>query len=783
MRFIEAFIKKVHEAADYNQNVEVAPSCILWTDGECQWKPIIPYLLDELPELLILGEYDPENRTGPGIWLRCVLDSNPKDISIPTDKVPIIYIPGYSRQDLRAVDKCPDALKPLAELQYRGVIWSQANAKDWTILAFLISDKGLGLDVSQDNETKESMKIAISKLLDEDLEYFKGKRLDIDFFNSLLVDDPDRNLLQWLDQTETFQTQKNNDEWIGFVKVCKTKYLFDPENDGNIVGATKLANHEGPWKNVWLRFCEAPTKYPNIPNLIRKSKPPKSNMSWFLLDDNFDGWPQWNEQHEDTLREKLNNLTSLAPHEARNNIQSLEKDHSSRRSLVWADLGEAPLANALEHLSILSTITSNTLASGTVEDMANRYQKEGWKADEALMKALACVVSQQDKEAIKTAIQIIYKDWAEESARHLQKIVEATGCYPGGTASTSESALYSEGECILFVDGLRFDVAKRLEKMLAKKGCNVECKAGWSPLPSVTATGKPAVTPVKNKIKGKDTDDDFEPSVAETGQSLRGGAPLKKLMMDAGWAILDSSSNGDGTGNAWLEFGNIDHKGHDCGSTLAREIDSLLSTIIDRVIKLLEVGWKKVRIVTDHGWLLLPGGLPKIDLPRLLTETKWSRCAILKSGALNNERQYPWYWDSNQYFVLADGISCFRKGEEYTHGGLSLQECFTLELSVTSNSTQSSANHVEFTDVKWNGLRCTITVDGLFSGLSLDIRKQAGNSASSVVSNINPIKENGSGSVVVEDEDLEGSDVTIVLLDSNGLLITQEETKIGGTRE
>ena len=62
--------------------------------------------------------------------------------------VPVLYLPGVGRQDLRAVESCPESLKPLAELQYLGVIWSQVNGKDWTILTFLKSDQdGLGVEL------------------------------------------------------------------------------------------------------------------------------------------------------------------------------------------------------------------------------------------------------------------------------------------------------------------------------------------------------------------------------------------------------------------------------------------------------------------------------------------------------------------------------------------------------------------------------------------------------------------------------------------------------------
>jgi hypothetical protein len=130
--------------------------------------------------------------------------------------------------------------------------------------------------------------------------------------------------------------------------------------------------------------------------------------------------------------------------------------------------------------------------------------------------------------------------------------------------------------------------------------------------------------------------------------------------------------------------------------------------------------------------------------------------------------------------TLANGISCFKAGEEYAHGGLSLQECLTQELMVTPGTLTKQETSAEITDVVWKGLRCKIAVDGDFTALFFDIRIKAGNPADSMVMNVKPINENGIGSVVVENEELEGSESTIVLLDKEGMLIAQENTIIGG---
>ncbi|MEA1969378.1 MAG: hypothetical protein U9N77_14320 [Thermodesulfobacteriota bacterium] len=155
---LKKVIKAVRESSKYNPDVQVPPVCILWPDKDRQWEAVIQRLQNELPELFVLGNYQPDKQIGPAIWLRCVLagkalfkekTSHPDEVSekieefISTETIPIFYLPGVSRQDLRAVEISPDYLKPLAELQYRGVIWSQINAKDWTIFAFFKYNWGL----------------------------------------------------------------------------------------------------------------------------------------------------------------------------------------------------------------------------------------------------------------------------------------------------------------------------------------------------------------------------------------------------------------------------------------------------------------------------------------------------------------------------------------------------------------------------------------------------------------------------------------------------------------
>jgi hypothetical protein len=698
-------------------------------------------------------------------------------VEIPYGSTPILYLPGVSRQDLRAVETCPDHLKPLAELQYRGVIWSQSNAKDWTILAFLKSDQGgLGLDVAQDNDAKHAMQLALYRLLDEDIDLLKGKHLDKDYFNTLLTGgDPKRDVLRWLDHGDTFKTARDENAWIGFVEVCKSQLAFDPENDGNLKGAELLAGHKGPWLPVWERFCEAPKRYAHIPALIRQCAAPQTDL--FSNAESHGGWPQWNERQELVLREDLLKMQDVVPHEARNRLKDLDTRHRDRRKLVWAELGEAPLACAMENLAALAELTEHALAAGTTKDLAGAYLSSGWRVDDAALRALACVTKHEDFKAVKAALRAVYLPWAEDAARYLQKVVEKEG-YPGSRAAKTAPAPKKSGECILFVDGLRFDAARRLSDRLSSKGLTVEETPVWAALPTVTATGKPAVTPVVHLITGQEVNADFEPCIAATGQSLKGGYHLQKLLADEGWQLRDRSKDEGPQSPAWYEFGNIDHEGHGRGWKLAKNLEALLGETSDRIEQLLASGFETIRVVTDHGWLLMPGGLPKAELPSCLTENAWGRCAALKPGASTDERLFPWFWNPHREFALADGISCYKAGMEYAHGGLSLQECLTLQLTVSAGKQGQSIPAITITDVAWKGLRCKVAVDGDASALSLDLRKHPGNASTSVVMSVRPFKGDGTSSVVVEDEAMEGREATLVVIDDEGRLVAQRTTVI-----
>ena len=782
MRIIDQFIESIRSAASYNPEVQAAPHCILWTDQDRQWEVIIGRLQDEMPELFILGDYQPEQRQGPAIWLRCILAETLDDIQLPEGLPPTFYLPGVSRQDLRAVDSCPDHLKPLAELQYRGVIWSQVNAKDWTVMAFLQTHQGgLGLDVAQDKETKTAMQLALPSLMDTEVSRFRGKRLDKDDFYQLISKDPAGELLKWLNDGNKYRQQKTTDEWRAFVELCRYHFAFNPETEGVISGAEKLAHHSGAWEALWERFKEVAARYKGIPQRIRLASPPSNTLDWLdPSSDLYQGWPQWNDEQEKRLRDSLKRIFDMPLGEAQKLILDLDRSHGHRREMIWAELGLSPLANALQHLKTMAEVTrSVTLDGGTVTDLANGYQTSGWQVDNAVMQALAVVQTAEDRAVINTVLDSIYQPWATTSARYLQQIIDS-GTYPGSSISNVSSPPYQPGTCILFIDGLRFDIAKRLSTMLDLSQYTVVETTQWVALPSVTATGKPSISPVRNEITAHNISADFEPEISVSGKPANHRNHMK-LLEDSDWQVLDRTETGNPGGLAWTELDAIDKSGHD--GNLPQRLDGILNEIKDRISHLLEVGWQRIDIVTDHGWLFLPNGLPKVALAQSLTDNQWGRCASVKPGASIPEKTYPWFWNPDHYFALADGISCFRAGISYAHGGLSLQECFTIHLAVTQSGVQSSINQARIIDVDWRGLRCDVRVDGGSPDMILDIRTEPGNSDTSIILSEKSLKTSGKTSLLVPNDELLGKSATIVITLQSGQLIAQEQVIIGGEDE
>lgn len=762
------------KAAAGNSHTAAPTAAVLWPDKERQWESAIGLLRQTMPNLLTLGRYDVQSRSGPAIWLKCAMAGLVPEV--PLHGVSVLYLPGVSRAELRAIESCPRDLQPLAELQYRGVFWSQANGKDWTVSAFLGSKNGgLGLDAAPDKATQDALTQALSAgvLLDRPLDELKGRQINAEWLFSLLAPNPTRDLLVWMNAPQATQKDWSEVRWDVFCKQAKSDFGFDPISDGVLAAAEKLARREGKWAAVVELYQDSYTSFPEVLTLLHTVQPPQ--MGLFPDMDQLAGYPQANEQSEASLRYALSACAAMDAAQARVAIISAEKEHGVRRGWLWSRMGQSPLASALEYLARLAELSAAAPIGATPSELATSYQQFGWRVDDAATQAMGAVHTKADIDAVGAAVRAIYLPWLEEAAQRLQTAAKNVGGLPALPVVFDASAAES-GTCSVFVDGLRYDIAQRLRLKLDGLGATAMA-ARWTSMPSVTASGKAWCSPVAGLVSGTAKDVEFEPRIAADGKPLS-GHNFRKLLTDNGVQPLDKHETGDPSGRAWTESGDLDHYGHEHGVRLARDMDTQLATVVERVQELRAAGWRRIRIVTDHGWLLIPGGLPKTELPKHQAETRWGRCAVLKDTAHGTPLTFGWDWCKDVQVAYAPGVSSFMAGADYAHGGLSLQECLVPVLDLVVAAPSAPAQ-VTIKAVTWKGLRCVVEVDSTSTGLTVDVRTKPALATSSLVASVKSL-EAGKVSVAVADDDNLGAAAVVVILAPDGQVLQKQATTVGG---
>jgi hypothetical protein len=82
--------------------------------------------------------------------------------------------------------------------------------------------------------------------------------------------------------------------------------------------------------------------------------------------------------------------------------------------------------------------------------------------------------------------------------------------------------------------------------------------------------------------------------------------------------------------------------------------------------------------------------------------------------------------------------------------------------------------------VSWRGLRCRVQIEGAAAGLRVDLRPNWKQPKSIAVS-AKEVDAQGSASLAVSDDSLEGSAASVVLMDAGGQILDHQLTTVGDT--
>jgi hypothetical protein len=222
--------------------------------------------------------------------------------------------------------------------------------------------------------------------------------------------------------------------------------------------------------------------------------------------------------------------------------------------------------------------------------LAETYLADGWKADWAALRALDIARTGEDRDAVTAALRAVYLPWLDAGATALQKLA-SDGEVRFALPSTPPSPLARAA--LLFVDGLRMDLAQQLGALLRARGTTVQVSCAWSGFPTVTATCKGLASPAAGVLAAASSGDLIPFYLGKPAQK----PVLLKAIEAAGWSTAESLL---GDEPLWREIGRFDERGHVLGADLATQAHDLLVEVADIALRLARQG-RRVRIVTDLG--------------------------------------------------------------------------------------------------------------------------------------------------------------------------------------
>lgn len=154
------------------------------------------------------------------------------------------------------------------------------------------------------------------------------------------------------------------------------------------------------------------------------------------------------------MRRALEELPGLSHREACEAVAGQERKHGERRTWVWARLELAPMAQVLKPLASLASVAQQAVRGTKPADVAAAYVERGWQADRGAWQTVAASPI-SDEARVSEAVRHLLQPWLEESARALQTAVEREPL-PG--AAVQPPVDVEDNGCLVFVDGLRFDL-------------------------------------------------------------------------------------------------------------------------------------------------------------------------------------------------------------------------------------------------------------------------------------------------------------------------------------
>lgn len=270
---------------------------------------------------------------------------------------------------------------------------------------------------------------------------------------------------------------------------------------------------------------------------------------------------------------------------------------------------------------------------------------------------------------------------------------------------------------VIVCDGLRLEIAEAVVNGIMDKNVKIDRKTALSVLPSVTENGMSALygcsEPTRNAQSRYDA--------------------LKSVYADVVIMPLSMLNDGVTANRIVLNYGDIDEVGEKKQLDALKDITNYESDLRDKIAHLFRLGYKRLVLTTDHGFVLTgildeadkeprpEGNFLEIKERFVLTEDPLSASNLIERAGR--------YFNSNyQYYAKTDKPFKTTGRYGYSHGGFTPQECIipVYELSVEANDMALKveiSNKKELKAVTGNYFTVKIHADGCESDLFRNERK------------------------------------------------------------
>lgn len=382
------------------------------------------------------------------------------------------------------------------------------------------------------------------------------------------------------------------------------------------------------------------------------------------------------------------------------NARYIEHLSSERLTKIWSREGKTKEWSTLSKIISLLDRIEQSLQALDRKAIIGNYFDNLWIIDQLFREISSHINALWGSlsPSIEDAVKEKYQQWLQKTNVALADNLEETRRWPiqqykSQVTFWKDYIKPKEKLCLFVLDALRYELQKRLLANLESMNHKAKLTPMLSSLPSITEVGMTALLP-NSKLDIKISKEKIQVFAdGEIIENKKDRLEWIKKKYTGKVATVDMSDlrkdNKNVTGNLGevdlliVSDLDIDKAGGNVPNDLLEYFDKLLVHIINAIDIVATLGFNKVIIVTDHGFL----SMPKPESVKVIEDfsekglVATRRFAIGKPQANEDAIILPLRnlgYSSQDDILLPKGISYLpRQGpkENYIHGGLSLQEC------------------------------------------------------------------------------------------------------------